>query len=314
MIQGKEFDAKMIKPKKDGMKIKFKEFRQEEVFSFVDYLEGGLNITQLVGIDFTASNRDPEDPSSLHFIRPNHLNQYQKSIIGVGEVLEKYNHTGLIPCYGFGAKVNGQPKASHIFPLTNDYSQPCFKSFRELFQGYQSIVNSITFSGPTYFAPLLREINQYTKRNFELNPFNYSIYLLITDGIIQDMPETIDEVVAGSYLPLSIIIIGVGDANFDNMVVLDGDDYGLRDSNGKFWMRDIVQFVPFNEYEGDAIMLREQVLEEVPDQVTSFYKKMGMKPQQKNFRLSNFNLGSENGETPGDMYMRQNSLDYNLRN
>lgn len=314
MIQEKEFDAKMIKPKKDGMKIKFKEFKQQEVFSFVDYLEGGLNITQLVGIDFTASNKDPEDADSLHFIRPNYLNQYQKSILGVGEVLEKYNHTGLIPCYGFGAKVNGQPKASHIFPLTNDYAQPCFKSFKELFHGYQSIVNTITFSGPTYFAPLLKEIIQYTKRNFELNPFNYSIYLLITDGIIQDMPETIDEVVEGSYLPLSIIIIGVGDANFDNMVVLDGDDYGLRDSNGRFWMRDIVQFVPFNEYEGDAIMLREQVLEEVPDQVTSFYKKMGLKPQQKNFRLSNFNLGSENGETPRDFYMRQNSLDYNLRN
>ena len=312
VIPGKTLDVRMLKPKKGNMTLTFKLFNQNQVFQFVDYLEGGLNITQLVGIDFTLSNRVSTDPRSLHYINPPSLNNYQRCILSVGEILEKYNHTGLIPCYGFGAKLPGHQKAVHIFPLTKDISQPCFRSFRDLFNGYQNIINEITFSGPTYFAPLLREINAYAKRNYEINPFNYSIYLLLTDGIIQDMPETIDCIVEGSFLPLSIIIIGIGDANFDNMVVLDGDDYGLTDSNGRVWMRDIVQFVPFKDFEGDAIMLREQVLEEIPDQVTSFYQNIKLKPQPKKFHLSQHNLSSGDLDEQG-IYLRKNSLEYNLK-
>jgi len=35
--------------------------------------------------------------------------------------------------------------------------------------------------------------------------------------------------------------------------------------------RDIVQFVEFRKYEGDAIKLSEQVLEEIPRQVQDYY-------------------------------------------
>ena len=42
----------------------------------------------------------------------------------------------------------------------------------------------------------------------------YFILLLITDGVINDLQKTIDEVVRGSSLPLSIIIVGVGQEDF----------------------------------------------------------------------------------------------------
>ena len=44
---------------------------------------------------------------------------------------------------------------------------------------------------------------------------------------------------SASNLPLSIIIIGVGNADFTNMEILDGDD-GLWDDNGNKATRDIV--------------------------------------------------------------------------
>ena len=46
------------------------------------------------------------------------------------------------------------------------------------------------------------------------------------------MRETKDLIVECSEYPLSIIIVGIGDANFDNMVELDGDDVILRNSKG----------------------------------------------------------------------------------
>jgi hypothetical protein len=68
----------------------------------------------------------------------------------------------------------------------------------------------------------------------------------LTDGIINDMQATIDEIVRGSGLPLSIIIIGVGSADFDVMEQLDGDITPLySDKLQRYNQRDIVQFVPF---------------------------------------------------------------------
>jgi vacuolar-type H+-ATPase subunit F/Vma7 len=46
--------------------------------------------------------------------------------------------------------------------------------------------------------------------NVSQNNQKYIILLIITDGVISDMDDTIDEIVKGSSLPLSIIIIGVG--------------------------------------------------------------------------------------------------------
>mgnify|MGYP002078509106 CR=1 FL=1 len=60
------------------------------------------------------------------------------------------------------------------------------------------------------------------------------------------MDNTIDLLVQNCNIPLSIIIVGVGNADFSNMTRLDGDN-GLYSSNGKLASRDIVQFVPFRD-------------------------------------------------------------------
>jgi hypothetical protein len=51
----------------------------------------------------------------------------------------------------------------------------------------------------------------------------YHVLLIITDGVIFDMDLTKNEIVECSKLPLSIIIIGVGNADFIQMAELNGD-------------------------------------------------------------------------------------------
>ena len=43
--------------------------------------------------------------------------------------------------------------------------------------------------------------------------------------VINDAQQTIDAVVQASGLPLSIIIVGIGNADFSQMEVLDGGDF-----------------------------------------------------------------------------------------
>ena len=53
--------------------------------------------------------------------------------------------------------------------------------------------------------------------------------LILTDGEIHDMNETINKIVYAADLPMSIIIIGVGNADFKNMERLDGDSGLIND-------------------------------------------------------------------------------------
>ena len=62
------------------------------------------------------------------------------------------------------------------------------------------------------------------------------------------MPQTRDAIVLASTLPMSIIIVGVGQADFTAMNILDGDDGVLKGTHGQPVRRDIVQFVPFREF------------------------------------------------------------------
>ena len=97
----------------------------------------------------------------------------------------------------------------------------------------------------------------------------YPIMLILTDGAIHDMTQTRDVIYKLAELPCSVIVIGVGNADFSAMEKLDGDGVSLRNSAGKICKRDIVQFVRFNEAmsRGD---LAGQVLKEVPLQLVSY--------------------------------------------
>ena len=58
------------------------------------------------------------------------------------------------------------------------------------------------------------------------------------------MADTVEAIVKSTHLPLSIVILGIGNADFRNMSKLDGDGpEGLTDRRGNKSQRDIVQFI-----------------------------------------------------------------------
>jgi copine 1/2/3 len=71
--------------------------------SFLDYVQSGLNLRLLVAIDFTASNGNPRDPSSLHYIDPTGqtMNKYEKALQTIGNIVIAYDSDQLVPVWGF---------------------------------------------------------------------------------------------------------------------------------------------------------------------------------------------------------------------
>lgn len=242
-------------------------FKETPCYEFVDFLNGGLQINLITVVDFTGSNGIPTAPSSLHYMFANSPNQYQSAITNVAEILLNYNSTQLVPCYGFGA-IWAKPPAGfgpnflqpssqthHFFPMSGDFQNTAGKGIQGVIELYKHALAYTKLSGPTYFAPAINEIINYTQAKLAENPMNYTVLLLLTDGCIHDMSETINAIVKGSHLPLSIIIVGVGNEDFKDMEVLDSDGVVLRTALGVPALRDIVQFVDFKSCRLDGLLL-----------------------------------------------------------
>ncbi len=142
---------------------------------------------------------------------------------------------------------------------------------------YSSCIRRVQLYGPTNFAPTVNHVANIA-RQFR-DGSQYFILLIITDGIITDMPQTKTAIVDASTLPLSIIIVGVGRADFDAMEELDGDTVRLTAPDGRMASRDIVQFVPFRNFlksgqnsQLSRLHLAREVLAEVPDQFVSYMR------------------------------------------
>ena len=148
-------------------------------------------------------------------------------------------------------------------------------SYRNVF------AKGITMSGPTLFGSIL---NNARNRAIQLaqqtpNQMSYSVLLILTDGAINDMGPTIDALCASSDVPLSVIIVGIGEADFSSMEALDGDDGRLvSPSTRKPASRDIVQFVPFSKYKFSPSRLASETLAEIPSQVVEYFMKRNMAP------------------------------------
>ncbi|KAK0143193.1 Copine-9 [Merluccius polli] len=289
---------------------------------FLFFTRTQLNFT--VAIDFTASNGNPSQPTSLHYMSPYQMNAYAMALKAVGEIIQDYDSDKLFPAYGFGAKLPPDSKISHAFPLTmcdlktahapwlhptqnSNTEDPNCIAIKGVLEAYFQSLRTVQLYGPTNFAPV---INQVARCAADMTDGSqYFVLLMITDGVISDMAQTKEAVVNAAGLPMSIIIVGVGPAEFDAMEELDGDEVRVS-SRGRFAERDIVQtrstdrseksllcklallfpsrlkFVPFRDYiarSGNQVLsmarLAKDVLAEIPDQLLSFMKSRGIEPR-----------------------------------
>ncbi|GAB5571461.1 copine-5 isoform X2 [Prionailurus iriomotensis] len=295
----------VVNPKKKMKKKKYVNsgtvtllsFAVESECTFLDYIKGGgddgpvsssssvvrTQINFTVAIDFTASNGNPSQSTSLHYMSPYQLNAYALALTAVGEIIQHYDSDKMFPALGFGAKLPPDGRVSHEFPLNGNQENPSCCGIDGILEAYHHSLRTVQLYGPTNFAPVVTHVARTAAAVQDGS--QYSVLLIITDGVISDMAQTKEAIVNAAKLPMSIIIIGVGQAEFDAMVELDGDDVRIS-SRGKLAERDIVQFVPFRDYvdrTGNHVLsmarLARDVLAEIPDQLVSYMKSQGIRPR-----------------------------------
>ena len=234
----------------------------------LDYLGNKYRVTikLIIGIDYSLSNKDPNDPLSLHYLGGE--SDYEKAINACGNIVAKYTKNERFSVYGFGARIKGQNAINHCFNI-NFKNNPEIEKIDGVIREYRNSFNNLKLDEPTFFSPLINKVIENINKEFESKP--YHILLILTVGVIDDVRNTIDALVEASSLPLSVIIIGIGNENFQAMKELDGDFKPLISSNGSKSKRDLVKFIRFNEYKYTPNKLEEQVLEKINRQASEYY-------------------------------------------
>mmetsp|Transcript_32790 Transcript_32790/g.57076 ORF Transcript_32790/g.57076 Transcript_32790/m.57076 type:complete len:545 (-) Transcript_32790:27-1661(-) len=261
--------------------------------TFIEYISNGCELGLIAAVDFTASNGDPRYTESLHHVSqqssynyfignkavPEPSNQYEQALKAVADVLIEYDSDKRVPMFGFGA-VTHQFGLSHCFPMNGNIHDPEVDGVDGMIKTYRSALMGLQLSGPTYFSEIIRAaIAQAEEAARNPGKLKYYVLLILTDGIITDLQQTIDCIVYASKLPMSIVIVGIGDADFTNMVRLDADTTPLVSSSGQKMERDIVQFVPFNSVKQSLKMIRKEVLAELPSDLVNYFVSKGQMPR-----------------------------------
>ena len=255
--------------------------------TFISYLRSGINIGLTIGIDFTGSNGHYKDPPSLHYLGGG-LNNYESAIRSCGDIVSAYDKEQSFPVFAFGFNFinetlnNFEGKYTDFnYPINCNTENPAIKYIDGVLQEYRNFITKIHLAGPTYFSPMINDLIFEVEREIEEGQlYNYHIIMILTDGMIDDMAETKDSLVAASFLPISVIIIGIGNGDFTKMDILDADVSPLYDSTGRKADRDLVQFVPYNQFKNNPQQLAEQVLEEIPRQVVEYFQHKGIEPNE----------------------------------
>ncbi|CAD8210187.1 unnamed protein product [Paramecium pentaurelia] len=259
----------IVEPKEEKKEIVQEQPKEP---TFLDYLMGGWQMSLSIGIDFTFSNQPITKPDSLHKIDPHKLNYYQQAIKDIGGGIIAFDYDKQVPVYGFG----GTPKLptytkstmDDCFPLNGNKDKPFCNDMEGILQAYIEAVPNIVFSGPTFIANVLNKALQFAKENAQKN--TYTVAMILTDGQIEDQDDAIKVLLECQSLPMSIIIIGVGDENFKYMKQFDDPMFLKKHSKSDMNVRDIIQFVSFQDYKNDIEQMSSAVLDHLPKQFMDY--------------------------------------------
>lgn len=258
-------------------------FAEEEENSFLDYVRSGrCDFSLICGIDFTSSNGDPTVPGTCHHISPPGAvpapNQYEAAMRAVGNILASYSTENNVSAFGFGANLPPSFNTSFCFNVSEGIHSDTCDGVDGLVRAYKHTLGRVQLAGPTIFSKVLQTAGTITSRRMEAAARSgsgilpYSILLILTDGVISDFDAAVAQLIALSALPISVIIVGIGNEDFRRMRQLDEGKTLRRGTMSAH--RDIVQFVPFRDYRGDPAALAEAVLTRLPEQVMGYVTKI----------------------------------------
>jgi len=96
-----------------------------------------------------------------------------------------------------------------------------------ILSSYEATLKRMTPAEPRRFAQVIAQASRLASEYHKSLEHKYFVLVLLTNGVSDDMDQVVSEIIRASSLPLSVLFVGVGDADFGPLKA------ALNTQNGK---------------------------------------------------------------------------------
>lgn len=83
-----------------------------------------------------------------------------------------------------------------------------------ILSSYEATLKRMTPAEPRRFAQVIAQASRLASEYHKSLEHKYFVLVLLTNGVSDDMDQVVSEIIRASSLPLSVLLVGVGDADF----------------------------------------------------------------------------------------------------
>jgi hypothetical protein len=249
----------------------------------LDYVRGGMQMSLVVGIDMSARNRGASAEREC-----------REALQAVSAVLQPYDADNRVPMFGFGVHDRATGRTEQIVPIGGAHEvvgvdgmlaayedaiakcavPPVPSATRDSLPAITKAAKAAAAENALHeptasLSAMLHHAALLAAKPFSQRSQHYTILMLITSGHIVDLEASVRELVDASALPLSVVIVALGDGPFPELRALDADVNALE-HKGRQAQRDVVQVVEYRCYRDQPSRLAEECLKEIVHQVLTF--------------------------------------------
>ena len=237
----------------------------DEYKSIFEYLKAGVKLSCFMSMDFSYGINGQNLLNSY--------NNYKKIINSIMNKISNYTKNEYF-MYGYGANLKNKNLSNSLYKLIFNLNLEEDKSIKyENFN--KKFDNCLNYIVPEKTVCLSLMIKKITKDIFQYYDEKfYNVLFVLARELTEnkDRQNIIDAFIESGYLPLTIIIIGEGKNNFENMKGLFGKKI-KQSSQGMTKNRDNIIFISYSDdFKENSDLLSEWCLREISRQMLQFYK------------------------------------------
>lgn len=191
--------------------------------TFLDlHVKNSLNLVPIVAIDFSLSNLTfDENQYCIHTLKPGVPNDYVDALRRIARCYRYFSKYML--AYGFGARTCDikEGPACNLFSMTGDFMDPFVGTEEELVNSYSGTLKSVKLALPVLFKDIVKFVcdlaqMEYGTASDVKQIRNYYVLVLLMAGVIDDLQDSLNEILRAAHLPVSVIIVKVGHLQEEN--------------------------------------------------------------------------------------------------
>ena len=188
--------------------------------------------------------------------------------------------------YGVGARTQeGNGSAVDLCSMTGDFADPFLENQEELLNCYHGSLAAVKIAGPVNYKAIVKFVCDMAQMDFgtaadPTNIRNYYVLTILMAGLIDDIDDSVNEILRAADLPISVQIVkigGVSESENDFGTLINRTSESFQQCERTFIdMHDFNNYKQVDTTSGSTLIKEEKLqfdlMRNIPAQIEKFFE------------------------------------------